>query len=1240
MTVSSFFSPAENLKGKSKMKTVMILLMAVMITAGQEYAEGQNLIREPGEPETDATSQQILNGLIASQRFGNSVAQCSDLNGDGYGDIAVGAHLTSSNTGRVYVYHGGNNMNSIADLILNGEATNNYFGISVSDAGDVNGDGYSDLIVGAYGYSSNTGRAYIYYGGISMDNVADVILTGPSTLSFGYSVSSAGDVNGDGYADVIVSGHTFSSNTGRAYIFYGGMNMDNVADKTLQGAVSGGFFGFSLSDAGDHNGDGFSDVIVGAYAVSSFQGRAYMYFGGANMDTIADLTYTGESSNNFFGQIVSDAGDVNSDGYSDLMISAPSYMTSVGKVYVYYGSGAPDNAADVTLTGESAANNFGRGISSAGDVNGDGYSDIVAGAQTYAGSTGKAYVYFGGSSMNTIPDMSFGGETAGSLFGFSVSGGTDLNGDGYSDMSVGAYGYSSNKGRVYIYRYSLTGNDIPDLRSSGSFQSQLGFSVSVAGDVNGDGFKDYVAGAPQFGDLANGRISIFFGSQNPDTIPDIVITGPAANSWFGWSVSGAGDFNADGYDDVIVGAPEYDNSKGRIYVYFGGSSMDTIADMYDTGPSTLYRLGQSVSSAGDLNGDGYPDIAAGAPGANSSRGAAYFYYGGITVDSTFDYSISGGAANEEAGACVANVGDLNGDGLDEVAVGHPGYDTGKGMTRILFGGFADSRTLYTGNAGARFGTSIAGAGDFNGDGFDDLMIGAHFDGNTGKAYLYYGNVYFDNSHDLVFEDYAEFQFAYSLSGAGDINNDGYDDVIIGEPQFGTDKGRVFAYFGGISPNNDHDILMSYNLADERLGYSVAGGDINGDGLSDIIAGANTWNASGACYLYLSSAPSVKPIFASINDVPNDQGGKVNLKWVRSSYDAVGMNVITDYLIQRSYPPQNNGFYWENIASVPATRESFYSFTDNTTFDSVSGNSGTLYYRITARTSNPDNFWRSAILSGRSIDNIAPLMVSPFTAVSTVPDVLLNWKRSTAPDLLNYVLYRSTSQTIDPDTEPAFATTTDSTYLDTAPLSGVYYYFVVAQDMHNNKSPVAVAESPNMTLNLTMFVEGMYNAASNSQVSDTITVELRNAVSPFAVADVAKAVAGTSGGAVLKFGTAPDGNYYFAVKHRNALETWSSVPLAFTRTTPASYNLTSLASQSYGSNMIQVDASPVRFAVYSGDVNQDETVDATDVSTVDNDAANFVGGYVVTDLTGDNFVDGTDFAIADNNAANFVSVIRP
>jgi hypothetical protein len=269
------------------------------------------------------------------------------------------------------------------------------------------------------------------------------------------------------------------------------------------------------------------------------------------------------------------------------------------------------------------------------------------------------------------------------------------------------------------------------------------------------------------------------------------------------------------------------------------------------------------------------------------------------------------------------------------------------------------------------------------------------------------------------------------------------------------------------------------------------------------------------------------------------------------------------------------------------------------------------------------------------------MVQLFGAEDISGDIRLTWKRNSESDLLNYILYRSSSPVFDIGTATLLSQLTDSLFTDNSPPSGLNYYFIFAQDIHNNLSPVAVTESPNMTLNLTMFIEGFYNAGSDSQVSDTITVELRNSTSPFAVADQSTAVVSANGTVQLRFAMPSNGNYYIAVKHSNSIETWSAERnCTCHRLRLLIMILHRSSSQAFGSNMIQVDSSPVRFAIYSGDVNQDGTVDATDVSTIDNDASNFVSGYVVTDLTGDDFVDGTDFAIADNNAANFVSAITP
>jgi len=189
----------------------------------------------------------------------------------------------------------------------------------------------------------------------------------------------------------------------------------------------------------------------------------------------------------------------------------------------------------------------------------------------------------------------------------------------------------------------------------------------------------------------------------------------------------------------------------------------------------------------------------------------------------------------------------------------------------------------------------------------------------------------------------------------------------------------------------------------------------------------------------------------------------------------------------------------------------------------------------------------------------------------------------------------------------------------------------------NITPVPVPAS------ITLAVQGFYNStANNLNIRDSVKIYLRNINSPYAVVDSAKSVIDSVNltGSFL-FNNAPTGTYYLQVKGRNCLETWSKTGgESFVAGTAFTYNFTTASTQAYGSNMLQVDASPVRYGVYSGDVNQDGTVDATDVSTIDNDASNFVSGYVVTDLTGDNFVDGTDFVIADNNAANFVSVVRP
>lgn len=1201
-----------------------------------------NLINS--EEEGDAFQRRIFNGFSASGLHGSSVSYAGDVNGDGYSDIIVGAPGISSSTGRAYIYYGGFSINTVPDVILSGESTANNFGISVSSAGDVNADGYDDVIVGASGHSGSRGKAYLYFGGSVMNSVADVTMSGETSGNlFGCAVAG-GDVNGDGFSDMIVGAFSFNSSVGKVYIFFGGNSPDNTADKSMIGEGTSNLFGNSVAFAGDVNGDGFGDIVAGARGFTGSTGRAYVFFGGASMDSLADVTMTGEAPNQEFGYSLSSAGDVNGDGFSDI-IAGSDFVTSLpGKAYLFYGGSSMDNSADLILNGEANGDLFGHSVSSAGDVNCDGYSDLLIGANGNTSSTGKAYIFFGGTAPDNLPDATMTGESTGNQLGVAVSNAGDMNGDGYGDVISGATQISTAAGRVYLYDYFMRGEIVTDLTIiAESSISAFGNSVASAGDVNGDSFNDVIVGAPGYSSNI-GRAYIYFGGDQMNAVSDLTLSGEASQNFFGCSVASAGDMNGDGFSDVIVGAYGNTTNTGKAYIYFGGSSMNNVVDVTLTGEATNNYFGNSVSGAGDVNGDGYTDVIVGAYGNTTNTGKAYIFFGGATINNVVDVTMSGEATTNFFGASVSDAGDVNNDGYSDVIVGARGFNSLTGRAYIFYGeinmnNVADV-TLTGELAGNEFGTSVSSAGDVNRDGFSDVVVGAPANSSsTGRAYVFLGGSPMNATADVTMSgEGTGNSFGATVSFAGDLNADNYSDIIVGATGFETNKGRSYIFYGGSTMNNVFDVMMTGDFSGVSFGSGIsAAGDVNADGYSDVIVGALGYSRS---YIYNSSAISAKPVLTGVKDVPNDQGGKVFVKWMRSSFDVVGIASVQTYAVYRSAPPVAGHYSWEEIDAIAAAQHTSYSFVDNTPYDSMSGNPGNLFYKVRARTANLSVYWESSIMSGRSVDNLAPLMVNPFTAMSAGPDVKLTWKRSDAPDLKNYVLFRSLSPVIDPETEPVFASTTDSTYLDTSPLSGLYYYFIVAQDIHNNRSPVAVAESPGMTLNLTMFIEGFYNSGSNTQVSDTITVELRNAISPFAVQDVATAVVTSSGNAVLKFGTANDGNYYLAVKHRNSIETWSDAPKALSRSTPHNFILSLAASQAFGGNQKLVDNSPLRYAVYSGDVNQDRTVDGTDVSLIDNDAANFLSGYVTTDLTGDNFVDGTDFAIADNNAVNFVSAILP
>lgn len=841
------------------MKRIQLFFIISILIVVFKPAHSQNIVQSF-----------IKTNITGNTMFGISTSSAGDINKDGYDDVIVGASNYDTYRGRAYIFLGGSSMDSIADVTLTGSVIQECFGYSVSGAGDINNDGYDDVIVGAYLYNSEAGRAYVYLGGSSMNNTVDLYIEsdGSGTNHVGISVSGAGDVNNDGYDDVIVGASGYTSSTGQAYVYYGGSTLNNVADVTLSATVTSNYFGCSVSSAGDLNNDGYDDVIVGSYGYNGNEGRVYVYLGGNGMNSTADLVISGEALNNYFGYSVSEAGDVNNDGYDDFVVGASRYSTYTGRAYLFYGGSVLDGVADVTMTGENTGDNFGKSVSGAGDVNNDGYDDVIVGSEGYDSYSGRAYLFSGGSSMDNVADLTFSGNETGSYFGCSVSKAGDVNGDGYDDVIVGAYCHSSNNGLSKIYYGDDELVDNKELTLAGELlDNYFGYSVSNAGDVNGDGYDDVIIGAYR-NNLYTGAAYIYYGGIEMDDTVDVALTGEIVKTssgsiqgtYFGYSVAGAGDVNNDGYDDVIVGAYFYNYRMGRAYIFFGGTSMDNTADVTMTGDAIEYYFGRSVAGAGDLNGDGYSDVIVGVPAYNSSTGRAYIYYGGSSMNNVADVTIDGSATGVLLGYSLAGAGDVNKDGYDDVIVGSFGYSSEKGRADLYLGGSSMNSTsdlTFTGNVtGNRFGYAVSGAGDVNGDGYADIIIGAYaYSSLTGQAYLFYGGSSMNATVDVTFAgEAASSNFGWSVSDAGDVNNDGYDDVIVGTNNYG----RAYIYYGGSSMNNTADYTLIGENSNKYFGSSVSGaGDINADGYDDVIIGTYTYSSNGKAYLYsLSPKPSV------------------------------------------------------------------------------------------------------------------------------------------------------------------------------------------------------------------------------------------------------------------------------------------------------------------------------------------------------------------------------------------------
>jgi Ca2+-binding RTX toxin-like protein len=938
--------------------------------------------------------------LELGDALGRSVAAAGDVNGDGLDDLIIGAPEADE---------GGTNSGSA--LVVFGQR--GAFGLPVTDHGKT--------------------RAVLDLNALT-PTLGFVIQGDASGDETGYSVASAGDFNGDGYADLIIgarSSDLAAGSAGAAYVVLGrasgfGTRVDGrtVLDLTnlmsdrglvLKGAFASDDAGYSVSAAGDVNADGYDDVIIGAPyrdASGSDSGAAYLVFGRAMATTppglqrtIIDLNalgaaegflITGDAAGDRAGHAVSAAGDVNGDGYDDLLVGAPygdDGGSSAGEAHLLFG-GAFGRALDTT--GTSAAEIL-QGGAGADTLSGGGGADVLRGAagddrlevadtafRRIEGGTGTDTLVLGGSGrqldLTRTPgpaihsveriDITGSGNNTLVLDHEAVLRLSEQRAGGIATLRV-----DGNAGdRVFvndtqwlnagtITEAGVTYNRLLSTTAGAELRVASAVTLTLPGGVNNPYRFD---------------VSTLTSAQG------FAIIGEAAGSDAGWSVSDAGDVNGDGVGDLIIGAPMFSDgtnfNEGRAYVIYGrpGGGFGVQAadgritiDLAQLDPSRGFviagnvareRLGFSVAGAGDVNGDGYDDVIIGAPSAmhdTNGNGGAYVVFGaaggrgalvtqsGVTrqvlelsgLDSLSGFVIQGDAANDAAGYAVSGAGDINGDGFADIMIGAPdGDDAGDnaGEAYVLFGGavqvansvggrlvfdlgglgFGQGFVIRGDVAGDRAGVSVSSAGDVNRDGYADMLVGAPlaFDASfyTGQAYLLFGGSHgfgTNDSHGTAAIDLTSLtpsqgtvlrgllrgdDAGYSVAPAGDVNGDGHNDFLVGAPKAGPGGSDAFfgeAYvvygtMGGFGTDSFGRREMSLDLMQDQgftitgdwqtdlAGFSVdAAGDVNGDGYGDLIIGAAYGDDAA------ERAGQVYVLFGKPGGIGSVSGGRQNLDLV-------------------------------------------------------------------------------------------------------------------------------------------------------------------------------------------------------------------------------------------------------------------------------------------------------------------------------------------------------------------------
>lgn len=886
--------------------TVLMLLSTMMLLGSEDasgdYSRGTSLAR----------AHASFLGEAYNDYSGISAEFCGDVNGDGYDDILIGAYNNDDagyNRGKTYLIFGMSGGFSIDTLLDNpdasfvGEADSDGSGRSVAGVGDVNGDGYDDILIGAPFNDDgglNSGKAYLIFGKNSdwetdMDlSDADVEFYGEASYDeSGEFVSGTGDVNGDGYDDILigtVNNDEAFTNSGKVYLILGrgsGWRTSaqlSISDASFRGETASDEIGAAIDICGDVNGDGYDDILIGTSdndEAGSNTGQSYLIFGkasgwaGNSSVSSSDASFRGESTGDESGVALSGVGDVNGDGYDDLMITAwldDDGGTDAGQVYMILGKSTgwsmdtSLSSADGSYIGETTGDRIGLGLSRAGDINGDGYDDMLLSSRLIddpVSNAGKTYLVLGkGSgwaldSTLTNVEASFIGESTDDYSGMSISGGGDVNGDGNPDILISSpYNdeFSTSAGQTYLF---LTNALPPAPRNLEALPSMDGGSISI--QWQRPFYWNYVISAYRVFRSTDG-----FNYHQTASIPSTTRSYTDT--------------------DVTIGTTYYYAARA---VDVNGliSPMSRSARILCETDTDGDGIGDSIDS--DDDNDGIPDSHDADPYTRDP-----FYWSRSNIDlGDIGIKFYGEDVNDFSGYSMDCSGDVNGDGIEDLVIGAYSNDDGgntAGKVYLIFGRSSGwTSDVDLGNADASFvgeegddraGMSVSNGGDINGDGYDDIVIGADeyhaiSGGENGRAYIIYGrssgwyrNRDLSTASVRIRGEYDEDKFGESVASGGDVNGDGYDDVLIGAPRYEPTStnysGKAYLLLGGPSlPSSISASSLSGSFLgagdDEYCGSSVSlSGDVNGDGLDDILIGAKyykktpTGHAVGRTYLLL------------------------------------------------------------------------------------------------------------------------------------------------------------------------------------------------------------------------------------------------------------------------------------------------------------------------------------------------------------------------------------------------------